>query len=222
MATLRYMTFLETTKVAPVLQDKLIKQAITAIGFGARANGSGKMFKDGKWQETSLPQIIYNSSELARFLQCPLIKDFIREQKMLDAVIFYSDKGDTKRFFNGADVHTQSGRLSKAKVIAFMYQHYEKELMDLVHARIEKMGKQVIARIHGAIITREKLSLDDRDELMWLMRDATDNAYWYLSSKQMLPYEAPVRADIADNAATKAKRERWLTHAVGKLFGTAA
>ncbi len=222
MGTVRYLTFLEDTNVARDLQDKLIKQGITAIGFGARVNGSGKMLKDGDWQDTTLAQIIMNKSELERFLKCPLIKDFIREQKMHDAVIFYSDKDDTKKFFNGADVHTQSGRLSKAKVIAFMYQHYEKQLMDLVHARIEQMGKQVIARIHDAIITREKLSLDDRDELMWLMRDATDNPYWYLNSKQMLPYEAPVKADIADNAATKAKRERWLTHAVGKLFGTAA
>jgi hypothetical protein len=217
MASVRYMTFLEDTRVPRDLQSKLIKRAITAIGFGARVNGSGKMLKNSEWMDTSLAQIIKNKTELQRFISCPLIKDFIREQKILDAVIFHTDKGDTKAFFDGADVHTQSGRLSQSKVIAFMYQHYETQLMDLIHKRLEAKGKTVIARIHDAIITREKLSLDDRDELMWLMRDATENPYWHISSKQLLPYEAP-QVNEPQQEDTR-ERQNWFRSAMGKLFG---
>jgi hypothetical protein len=220
MASVRYMTFLPESNVPRDLQDKLIKRAITAIGFGARSTGSGKMLKDGAWVDTTLGQIIKNKDELKRFLTCPIIKSFIREQKMLDAVIFYSDKhGDAKAFFNGADVHTQSGRLSKAKVIAFMYQTYETELMNEVQLWMEELGKTVIARIHDAIITREKLSVDDRWVIMDKMREATGNKYWHLNSKELLPYTAPEPIAEPENAATRAKRERWLTVAVGKLFG---
>jgi hypothetical protein len=219
MASVRYLTFLADSNVPRDLQDKLIKRATTAIGFGARATASGQMPKAGKMVPTTLGQIIYNLDELKRFLNCPLIKHFIREQKMLDAVIFYSDKVDTKAFFNGADVHTQGGRLSKAKVIAFMYQTYETQLMDAVQLWMEELGKTVIARIHDAIITREKLSVDDRHEIMLRMREATDNKYWHMNSKQLLPYQAPEPIPEPENAATKAKRERWLTMAMGKLFG---
>jgi len=219
MASVRYLTFLADSNVPRDLQDKLIKRAITAIGFGARANGSGQMLKAGKMVPTTLGQIIYNSDELERFLKCPVIKEFIREQKMLDAVIFYSDKGDTKAFFNRADVHTQSGRLSKAKVVAFMYQTYETQLMNAVELWLTELGKTVIARIHDAIITREKLSVDDRWEIMLRMREATGNNYWHINSKELLPYSAPEPITEPENAASKAKRERWLTMAMDKLFG---
>lgn len=219
MATVRYLTFLPDSNVPRDLQEKLIKRAITAIGFGARATGSGKMLKDGVWVDTSLGEIIYNSDERERFLSNALIKQFIREQKMLDAVIFHCDKGDTKAFFNGADVHTQSGRLSKSKVVAFMYQSYETELMNAVQKWMEDIGKTVIARIHDAIITREKLSVDDRWEIMLRMREATGNKYWHINSKELLPYTAPEPIPEPENAASKSKRERWLTTAMDKLFG---
>ena len=107
---------------------------------------------------------------------------------MLDAVIYQAGKKDDMREYEGADVRTKSGRLSKAKIIAFMYQTYETDLMNVIEALIHKLGKQVIARVHDAIITKQKLSVDDREEILFKIRQATDNPYWKLSHKELQPF----------------------------------
>jgi hypothetical protein len=183
----RFRTFESDSNVPRDFQEKLIKQAITAIGFGARVTATGWK-EDGEWKNSSIGTIIKNPLERKRFVNCDLIREFIREQSMLDAVIYQAGKNDDMREYEGADVRTKSGRLSKAKIIAFMYQTYETDLMNVIEALIHKLGKQVIARVHDAIITKQKLSVDDREEILFKIRQATDNPYWKLSHKELQPF----------------------------------
>lgn len=212
-ATVRFLTFQNDSNVPRELQDKLIKQAITAISFGARLNSSGWMLKSGEWVDSSMAKIIYNEKERQRFIQCDLIREFVKEQSMLDKVIFEANRGDDKEFFNGADVFTKSGRLSKAKVIAFMYQSYETDLMNIAEELIRKKDKEVIARIHDAIIAKQKLSLDDRVEIQDYLRQATGNKYWTFSQKELEAFEYDNQEAQQDEQADKGLIKDWFERA---------
>ena len=209
IAYTRYRTFDKDSNVARELQDKLIKQAITAIGFGARATATGWR-EDGEWKNSSIGTIFLNPEERKRFISCDLIKDFISEQSLLDAVIYDAGKHDDMAIYDGANIRTASGRLSKAKIIAFMYQTYETDLMNVVEALIQKLGKQVIARVHDAIITKQKLSVDDRDEILHKIRQATDNPYWQLSYKELKPFIYDSNQPIAHDKITGDGILSWL------------
>ena len=175
------------------------------------------MLKNGKWINSSMAEIFYNSEERKRFIQCDLIRDFVKEQALLDQVIFQADRGDDKAYFNGADVYTKSGRVSRSKVIAFMYQTYETDLMNIVEELISRHGKQVIARIHDAIITKQKLSLDDRVEMQDYIREGTDNKYWAFNQKELLPFDYDSKEAQIDEQAEKGVIKGWFERATKML-----
>ena len=213
--SVRYMTFTADSNVPKELQVKLIKQAMTAISFGARLYSTGWKLANGKWQNTSIGDIFKNPNERDRFINCCLIKDFVREQTMLDKVIFNSDFRDQKDPFSGADVYTPSGRLSRAKVIAFMYQTYETDLMDIVELLINKLDKQVIARVHDAIYTKQKLSVDDRDEIEHYLRVNTHNPYWTFNHREIEPFKHDSEEPLPFEPVSRESLLGWF----GKLMG---
>ena len=91
---------------------------------------------------------------------------------------------------------TASGRVSKSKVLAFLYQHAETKAMDLICSLAAKQGHFPIARVHDAVFFRSRLGPDLKQELEFKLHDATHNKYWYLSPKQLKRYE-PVSIDAA-------------------------
>ena len=159
--------------------------------------------------------IFKNPDERKRFISCDLVRDFVKEQSLLDSYIFDAGKSQPTEYFGSADIRTQSGRMSKAKVLAFLYQTFETELMDLVCNLIEEKGKCVIARIHDAVITKQKLSVDDREEILYRIREATENEYWKLNHKELKPFvydsEGPIKAEQV--------KESTLSSWFGKLMG---
>jgi hypothetical protein len=211
---IRSRTFESDSNAQQDLQIKLIKQAITAIGFGARLNGTGWKYA-GEQYNTSMGTIFKNPDERKRFISCDLVRDFVKEQSLLDSYIFDAGKSQPAEYFGSADIRTQSGRLSKAKVLAFLYQTFETELMDLVCNLIEEKGKRVIARIHDAVITKQKLSVDDREEILYKIKQATENEYWRLNHKELKPFvydsEEPIKAEQV--------KESTLSSWFGKLMG---
>jgi hypothetical protein len=210
----RYMTFLKDSNVPLELQYKLIKQAMTAIGFGARLTATSWKI-NGEQQHTAIGEIFKNYYERQRFLSCDMIKDFIREQSLLDSYIFDAGKAQSAEYFGSADIRTQSGRLSKAKVLAFLYQTFETELMDLICELIEQKNKRVIARIHDAVITKQKLSVDDREEILYKIKQATENEYWKLNHKELKPFVY----DSEDPLPAEQLKESTLISWFGKLVG---
>jgi hypothetical protein len=63
--------------------------------------------------------------------------------------------------------------------------------MNIVRNAIAANGKTVLASIHDAIITKEKLSVHLKSEIEQLMRDETGNRYWSLGSKELKRYATP-------------------------------
>jgi hypothetical protein len=198
MATIRYYTFKEDSNVPRDLQDKLIKQAVTAISFGARRGTKGWRVSATEWSNPALVEIFKNSEERERFMNCPIIKKFISEQNTLDKFIYQTCREANPPFMSFPEVRTQCGVLSKSKVIAYLYQHFETQVMDVVAEEIEKRGRKVLARIHDAIIIDKRLGMDNKYEIELAMQSATTNPYWHLTAKELQPFERPYSLDRAE------------------------
>ena len=80
MNTIRYLVFGSESDLAKELQIRLLKQAFTAISFGARKTGKGWMDDNGKWANPALVDIFKVKDERERFLGEPLVNAFIAEQ----------------------------------------------------------------------------------------------------------------------------------------------
>jgi hypothetical protein len=195
MATVRYYTFKEDSNVPRDLQDKLLKQAVTAISFGARRGTKGWRVSATEWSNPALVEIFRNNEERERFMNCPIIKKFISEQNTLDKFIYQTCREANPPFMSLPEVRTQCGVLSKAKVIAYLYQHFETQVMDVASEEIEKRGRKVLARIHDAIIIDKRLGVDNKIEIEEAMQKATSNPYWHLTPKELQPFERPYSLD---------------------------
>jgi len=198
MATLRYNTFKEDSNVPRDLQDKLLKQAVTAISFGARRGTKGWKKADGEWSNPALVEIFRNNEERERFMNCPIMKKFITEQNTLDKFIYQTCREANPPFMSLPEVRTHCGVLSKAKVIAYLYQHFETQVMDVAAEEIEKRGRKVLARIHDAIIIDKRLGVDNKYEVESAMQQTTSNPYWHLTAKELQPFERPYSLDRAE------------------------
>ena len=55
-----------------------------------------------------------------------------------------------------------SGQLSKAKALAYMYQHAETELMNAIDGFLTERGYEVLARVHDAVLSGVVLKMTMR------------------------------------------------------------
>lgn len=173
----------------PASQVKLIKQALTAISFGARERVCGWWSQDGTRHHSALASIFNQVEERERFVACGPVSDFIDEQKCLDRFITQSALEADPKLRRNALLLTQKGRLSKPKLMALLYQSAEARLMALINAHLVANHYTVIARIHDAIVVSQPLSDRLRTQLIDSVRAQTDNPYWYLSETAHQPFE---------------------------------
>jgi hypothetical protein len=210
MATVRHFTFDQSSPVPLDLQPKLLKQAFTAISFGARVTTHGWQNESGGWSNPALVDIIRNSADRDRFLNDLTVQAFIKEQGILDAHLYERVKAQRRDLLSKPFLQTPSGRPSKSKILAYLYQHDETEVMDIVCAVAAQHGREPIARVHDAIFFKRKLSVDLRHEIEMTMQDRTANPYWRLSHKQLQRYE-PRYFDLKMDEAAHKERIRQET-----------
>ena len=189
MATVRHFTFDESSPVPKDLQPKLLKQAFTAISFGARVTNHGWQNDSGGWSNPALVDIIRNGDDRNRFLADATVQAFIKEQAILDAHLYELVKEQRRDLLSKPFLQTPSGRPSKSKILAYLYQHDETEVMDIVCAVAAQHGREPIARVHDAIFFKRKLGVDLRHEMELMMQEHSNNPYWRLSHKQLERYE---------------------------------
>jgi hypothetical protein len=189
MATVRYFTFEEDSPVPRDLQPKLLKQAFTAISFGARTNSVGWQNESGGWSNPALVDIIKNNTDRERFLADKTVQAFIHEQSELDAFMYELVKVQRRDLLTKSFLQTPSGRPSKSKILAYLYQHDETEIMDIVRAIAKGQGREPIANVHDAIFFRKKLGIDLKHECELSMREHSNNPYWHLSPKKLERYQ---------------------------------
>jgi hypothetical protein len=183
---------------------KIIKQAITAIGFGATSTSHGFFDKKNSWKSSSLSEIfsykikgdngmdrmiehtkIVNGikvKSLDLFLQDKWMSEFIKEQQVMTKLItdyLIQEKTVTKE----SHPFLVDGRnaLNRSRVIAYFFQKTERLIMDISAKFIEDNGCQVLLRVHDAVYVNKKIDLK---ELHVLIQDQfiSNNLKW-LGSK---------------------------------------
>lgn len=188
MATVSHYVFLDSSPVPKDLRPKLLKRAFTAISFGARQTAKGWLDASGNWTNPALVDILQNSEDRTRFLSDLTVKQFIKEQNALDDYLYDLFKKFRPDLLLERDLQTESGRPSKAKVLAYLYQHGETQVMDIVRQAALAKGLVPIANVHDAIFFKRRLGADFKSEIEWQMREQTGNPYWHLTPKQIERY----------------------------------
>jgi len=168
-------------------QEKRIKDAITAISFGARAKAVGWLPEAGKWINPAIREIIKNPKQRAAFLNAEIIQQFVKEQGMLDDYLADGMKQELPMLYYGPLI-TRNIKPSKSKAVAFLYQHAEAQLMRVAIDVLEKHGIKPIALIHDAFIVRHKLSSSQRDEIHEALRSTTENKFWTIKQTKLDGY----------------------------------
>jgi len=191
MATLHYLVFGKDSEVPVALQGDLLKQAFTALSFGARKTAKAWVDQNGEWARPAMVEIFRIKEERDRFLNDVSVVGFVKEQAMLDDFLFNGVKQHRPDLLKLPYLQTQGGSVSKSKCVSFLYQHEETAVMEVVRAAVVAHGKTVMASIHDAIITKEKLGVELLSEIEQLMRDETNNDYWRLGAKQLKRYATP-------------------------------
>jgi hypothetical protein len=187
MRDVRKDVFGKTSGLAVEYQEKLIKEAITAISFGARATVNGWREASGAWVNTALGDILKNSSQRNAFLNSATVQAFIKEQALLDTYIADGLKTEMPDVYFGPLIN-RNIRPSKSKAVAFAYQKSETWVMNVAYAVLAKHKIKPIARIHDAFVVRHKLTIDLRSEIIEEMKDQTSNDHWKLTRTELKKY----------------------------------
>ena len=188
MATVSHYVFLESSPVPKDLRPKLLKRAFTAISFGARQTAKGWLDASGNWTNPALVDILQNSEDRTRFLSDVTVKQFIKEQNALDDYLYDLFKKFRPDLLLERYLQTESGRPSKSKVLAYLYQHGETQVMDIVRQAALAKGLVPIANVHDAIFFKRRLGAEFKNAIEWQMREQTGNPYWHLTPKQIERY----------------------------------
>lgn len=184
MQQVQDQTFDDGTNVHIDLQRSLIKEAMTALCFGAKLTKHGWRTSDDGWQNPALADIIKNEDERTRFMACTDVRDFVREQNTLDTYIYKYVEVQEPTLLKLEILRTNK-RPSKAKVIAYLYQNAEAQAMAKAYEFLKSKNMGVLAKIHDAFIVRKKLSQTGKYELEERVQFETHNAYWHLGEKQL-------------------------------------
>jgi hypothetical protein len=215
MNAVQYVVFGDTSDLPVELQVKILKQAFTALSFGARKTAKGWMDSNGGWMKPAIVDIIKVNDERERFLADVSVCGFIAEQSMLDNFLFDNFKQGCADLLKLSYLQTQGGKPSKAKVIAFMYQHEETTVMDTVRSAVVEQGKTVLANIHDAIIVKQRLGADLKQEIELRMQEQTVNPYWRLGVTELLRYESSSKEAKLEELAHKQRMQKLESAAVG-------
>lgn len=184
MRDVRYETFGRKVNLTLEYQDGLIKEAVTAISFGARANVNGWRTQDGAWTNPALVNVLKNTAQRNAFLNSHTIQQFIKEQVLLDTYLAKGLESELPEVYYGPLI-TRNIKPSKSKAVAYMYQKSEANVMDVAYRVLDKHGIKPIARIHDAFVVRNKLPIDLRSEIMLEMRDSTHNSHWKIKQNKL-------------------------------------
>lgn len=199
-------------------QLKLLKQALTALSFGARKSGISWQNRDGEWETSAIANIFQIKEERDSFLNNLQVSGFIDEQSQLDMYLFNGVKKYSPSLLTLTYLQTQSGQPSKSKVIAYLYQHSETVVMDIVRAAMTEFNKTIIANIHDAIIIRQRLSADDKHEIEYRMQEQTQNPYWRLGATEVKRWEPNNKEAQKEEALHKQRMKDFEELAKGYTF----
>lgn len=150
--------------------EKAIKTVITAISFGAKFNAHAYRDQEGNMQTPSIEDMIPSDIDRANFLKDPWVIAFRKEQNKLTNFIFDYYKDIPKIIDKIKDIPEMyspvNKRLRKSKLLAYLFQTTEYEIMDNVTKNID-----YVIRIHDSVITRRKIFAEERQDINWRLKN---------------------------------------------------
>ena len=93
------------------------------------------------------------------------INTFVSESSRVDKFILAECKR-TQHEVLGRDEVKNKGRVSRSKLVAWLYQHIESLAMDAVAIEVERQGGVVKARVHDAIFVDRIMNIKQLDDVM--------------------------------------------------------
>jgi hypothetical protein len=169
-------------------QIEITKEAFTAIGFGARAKTSGWRLSNGNWKYPALKTIFKNPTWYENFIAIAEVKNFISEQEILDDYFFELVQKTNPEVLDYPEL--KSGKkLSSAKLMAFIYQNCETQIMDFVRKKLTEIGKPAIASIHDAVVIKKQLVNGQLFELNDALRRQFGNELLTLRQREIRGYK---------------------------------
>jgi uncharacterized protein Usg len=209
--TVRQKTFGASTNLTSEKQIDVVKQALTAISFGARKHKHGWVDKSGKAFNPAIVSIIADETARMNFYACSEAEQYMAENKRMDEIITEYAKEQWKDLADDTELQTASGRVSNSKLMSFLYQQSETIVMDIVRREVDAVYKKVLANVHDAIYINEKLHSADKKRIELVMRRETGLQFWYLDEEKIEGYKGisdQVRKDELAHKAFIAEQER--------------
>lgn len=138
----------------------VIKELITAIGFGAPARAQGYRVEN-RYQKPALATIITSKTRLDRALADPWLVEFIAEQKHMNDVIIAMGRVNhlDQEWKTVPELLDKAGRLRPNSVVAYLYQTAEREILDWAEQFCE--DREVLLTVHDCIYTRRPVKLSE-------------------------------------------------------------
>lgn len=167
-ATIDYLDFKNhhRQRLAELLFDrsersvKTIKRVITAVGFGARMTNTVYRLETGEWQTTALKNIIVDPTRLKMLFDDSWFKEFVAEQDKMTALIYQQVK-DRDNIKNMDFLKTPIGRLSKSKVMSYLYQQTEAMIIQALQTRMDTNGTKCLLVCHDGFYTKTRADVVD-------------------------------------------------------------
>lgn len=187
--TVRLNTFGNGSNISLDMQIDVVKQALTAISFGARKTAQGWIDKSGKNFNPAIVKIIADQTARNNFYACKEAASYIDENKRMDDIITEYAKENAPELLNKTELQTGSGRISKSKLMSYLYQQSESIVMDIVRAEVTAVYKNILANVHDAIYIDAKLHSADKKRIEMVMRRKTGLQFWYLDVDKISGYK---------------------------------
>ena len=171
------------------------------MSFGARIYSHGWINQSGEAFNPAIVKIFKDQEARDGFINSSVVKKFREEQKRLDDFVFVAFTSNDNSLLTNPILQTNSGRVSKSKVMSYLYQMSETKVMDIISDEIKSLGKKVLARVHDAIFIDTKLSNYDRQNIEFNVRGITGIDYITLDEEKLKGFRgvsALVKKEVAE------------------------
>ena len=184
---LQSKVFGNTTGLSDAKQKKLIKEAMTAMSFGGKLTGRWKN-NFGVEKVSSVVKIFgaHFQAEYVNFSNSIEVTQFVSQQSRLDKFIINKFTAQYSYLASMPSLHTTKGRLSKSKVLAWLYQNAESIVMNFVRDELKKLNVAVQANIHDAIVVNRKLTANEIQHIVQTISTKTKLSYFALDETQYI------------------------------------
>lgn len=180
----------------------IIKQALTAIGFGARKKNA--YYENDVLQTQGLAGIIHKPESRQAFCSHPWVLEFIAEQdaigrEICDAVLAIAPEYRTD------PVVCNNGKLSRKRLLAFLYQQAEARMMQDIMHRCQ--DAEILLWVHDGFCTRRAINLQNINSV--LSMDYSDGIQLVHTAHTRWQITASQQDDDAERAERHRQELAW-------------